>query len=168
MRAKGLPVFLELVAGEVVGFVDGDHDAASPLGGFRVEGVGGLGDERRFVEAGDVPEPGDDGHVDASCADRGVAQVDDGVARGVEIAEGGAHGDGFAGADFSGDHPDGGFVDAPGDPGDSFGVAGVAVQHGGGQVFAERGAGESPMGAQAADAAHRAVSSTLSLPTLSA
>ena len=49
---------------------------------------------------------------------------------------------------------DGGLVDAPGDAGDSFGVAGVAVDHGRGQVFGERGAGETPMRAEPFDA-HR-------------
>ena len=43
--------------------------------------------------------------------------------------EGGADGDGLAGADFAGDHAEGAFGDAPADPGDGFGVGAVAVQH---------------------------------------
>ena len=70
------------------------------------------------------------------------------MAGGVEIGQRGSDGDGFAGADLAGDHADGGFVDAPGDAGDGFGVAGVAVQHGWGQVFGEGRAGETPVGAQ--------------------
>ena len=48
--------------------------------------------------------------------------------------------------------PDGGLVDTPGDAGDGLGVAGVAVQHGGGQVLGERGAGEAPVGTEPFDA----------------
>ena len=41
--------------------------------GFGGEGVGGLGDERRFVEAGCAAEGGDDAGVDAAGAEGGVA-----------------------------------------------------------------------------------------------
>ena len=37
--------------------------------------------------------------------------------------------DGLAGADLPGDHPDRALIHTPGDPGDGFGVSGVAVQH---------------------------------------
>src|SRR5664279_5650450 len=63
-----------------------------------------------------------------------------------------------AGADFTGDDAEGGFADAPVDPGDGFGVPAVAVQHRRAQVAAERGARESEVGTQLVQA-HR-VSST--------
>src|SRR4029079_14507812 len=56
--------------------------------------------------------------------------------------QGGADGDGLPGPDLAGDHPDAVFGDAPADPGDGLPVRRVAVQHGGGEVTAERGAGE--------------------------
>jgi hypothetical protein len=46
------PEFFELVGGEQVGFVDDEHDAPASFGDFGGERVGGLGDERGFVEAG--------------------------------------------------------------------------------------------------------------------
>ena len=60
----------------------------------------------------------------------------------VEGGECGADGDGLPGADLAGDHPDPVLGDAPADPGDGLAVGGVAVQHAGGEVAAERGAGE--------------------------
>jgi len=54
--------------------------------------------------------------------------------------------DGFAGADLASDHPEGAFADAPADPGGSFGVAGVAVQHLWGQGPPEGHAGEAVVG----------------------
>ena len=132
----------ELGVVEQVGFVDDEDGGAAAFGGFGGEGVGGLWDEGGHVGAGQAAEGGDDGVVDAAGADGGVAEVDDGVAGGVQGGEGGADGDGFAGADFAGDDAEGVFGDAPGDPGDGFGVAGVAVQHAGGEVAAERHAGE--------------------------
>ena len=61
---------------------------------------------------------------------------------GSRAAQGGADGDGLPGADLAGDHPDAVLGDAPADPGDGLAVGGVAVQHAGGEVTAERGAGE--------------------------
>ena len=87
-------------------------------------------------------ERGDDLVVDAADPDGRVGQVDDGVPRGVQGGEGGADGDGLPGADLAGDHPDAVLGDAPADPGDGLAVGGVAVQHPGGEVAAERGAGE--------------------------
>jgi hypothetical protein len=58
---------------------------------------------------------------------RGVRQVDDEVPGGVQGGGRGPDGDGFAGADFPGDDPDGVLIDTPGDPGDRFSVGGVAV-----------------------------------------
>ena len=109
------------------------------------------GIEGGHVGAGQAAEGGDDGVVDAAGADGGVAEVDDGVPGGVQGGEGGADGDGFAGADFAGDDAEGVFGDAPGDPGDGFGVAGVAVQHAGGEVAAERHAGEAVEALQLVD-----------------
>jgi hypothetical protein len=64
------------------------------------------------------------------------------VAGGVQGGERGADGDGLPGADLTGDHSDPVLDHAPADPGDGFAVAGVAVQHPGGEVTPERGAGE--------------------------
>jgi hypothetical protein len=47
------------------------------------------------------------------------------VAHGVECGDGGAGGDGLAGADLAGDYADGVLADEPGDAGDGFGVAAV-------------------------------------------
>jgi len=46
---------------------------------------------------------GDDAVVDTAHPDGGVGEVDDGVAAAIQAGEGGAHGDGFAGADSAGD-----------------------------------------------------------------
>jgi len=67
----------------------------------------------------------------------------------------------FPGADLTGDDAEGGFGDAPADSGDGFGVPGVAVQHGWGQVAAERGAGEPEVGTQLVQA-HRVSSGSMS------
>ena len=48
--------------------------------------------------------------VEAAGADGGVAEVDDGVAGGVEPGQGGADGDGLAGADLAGDDAEGAFL----------------------------------------------------------
>ena len=89
------------------------------LGG---EQVAGLRDQRGLVEARGAAEGGDDAAVEAAAADGGVAEVDDGVPAGVQAGEGGADGDGLAGADLAGDHAEAAFADAPADPGDGFGV----------------------------------------------
>ena len=73
------------------------------------------------------------------------------VSGGVQGGERGADGDGFPGADLAGDHPDAVFGDAPADPGDGLPVRGVAVQHAGGEVTAERGAGEPEESLQSVD-----------------
>src|SRR5450755_2580069 len=95
---------------------------------------------------------GDDGVVDAADADGGVAEVDEGVAGGVEAGEGGAQGHGLAGADFPGDHAEGVLADAPADPGGCLGVRAVTVQHAGRQVAAERHPGETVVGLEFPDA----------------
>ncbi len=70
----------------------------------------------------------------AADPDRGVGQVDDHVPGGVQGGGGGADGDGLAGTDLAGDHPEGVLVHAPGDAGHGFGVPAVAVQHGGARL----------------------------------
>jgi hypothetical protein len=74
------------------------------------------------------------------------------VPAGIEGVDGGAGGDGLAGADLAGDHPDRALVDEVGDAGDGFGMCVVAVEHLGGDVAAERGAGETVVGAETLDA----------------
>src|SRR6266568_4839193 len=78
------------------------------------------------------------------------------------VLQGGADGDGLAGADLAGDDADGAFGDAPGDAGDGFVVGGVAVQHAGGQVAADRRASPRKM---TAPSTQRAGSSPRSWPS---
>src|SRR4029450_11178774 len=96
-------------------------------------------------------ERSDDLGVQAALADAGVGEVDDGVAHVVQGGDGGAGGDGLAGAHLTGDHADGAFADQPGDAGDGLGVAAVLVEHARGQVAAEGGAAEAVVGTQALD-----------------
>ena len=107
---------------------DGGLAALIALGG---EHGGGLGGEPGVAAVGLAAEGGDDHLVQAADADHGVGQVDDGVPGGVQPGQDGADGDGLAGADFAGDHADGAFGDAPGDPGAGLVVGGVPVQHAG-------------------------------------
>src|SRR5664280_3283405 len=94
------------------------------------------------MEPRDPTQGGDDPGVEAAATDGGVALVDGGVPGRVEPGQGCADRDGLAGADLAGDHAQGPFADTPADPGDGLGVAGVAVQHLGGQGLTERHAGQ--------------------------
>jgi hypothetical protein len=58
-----------------VGFVDHGDDPLPAFVGLRGEGVGGLGNQGRFVEPGCATQRGDDGCVDASGADGAVADL---------------------------------------------------------------------------------------------
>ncbi|MEU6512156.1 hypothetical protein [Streptomyces sp. NPDC046942] len=89
--------------------------------------------------------------VDASDADRGIGQVDDLVTGVVQLRERRPNRDGLARADLAGDHSEGAFADAPGDPGDGLCVGRVPVQHRGRQVPAERHAREAPVRGQFAN-----------------
>ena len=100
------PQAFELFGVEEVGFVEDHDDPAAPFVLFGGEGFLGLGDERGPVEArasrrgprrSSSTTPGPDG---------GVAEVDDGVAAGVDAGQRGAHGHGLARAHLAGDHPD--------------------------------------------------------------
>jgi len=53
---------------------------------------------RGLVVAGDATEGGDDPGIEAATTDGWVAQVDGGVPAGVQAGQGGADGDGLAGA----------------------------------------------------------------------
>src|ERR1700746_1866016 len=81
----------------------------------------------------------------------GVADVDDGVRGGVEVGHGGADRGRLAGAHFARDHRDGLLADRPGDAGGGLAAVVVAVQPGGGQVAAERHAGEPEPGEDGVD-----------------
>src|SRR5215218_41205 len=142
---------LQLLGRQQVGLVDDHHGGLGLLGLLGGQQLGGLGDQAGLVEAGRSAERSDDLGVQAALADAGVGQVDDGVADRVQACDGGAGGDGLAGADLAGDHADGALADEPGDAGDGFGVAAVGVQHRGGQVAAEGGAAEAVVGAQPLD-----------------
>src|SRR5919198_98819 len=136
---------VELVVGEQVAFVDDQDGGAAAFGVLGGERVGGLGGEGGGAVAGPPAQGTDDGVVDAADADGGVADVGHGVSGWVQGCQGGAGGDGLADADLAGEHAEGVLVDAPGEAGDRFGVGGVAVQHLGGKLAAERHAGE-PVG----------------------
>src|SRR5260370_29702243 len=130
-----------------MGFIADQYDGSASLVSFGGEVVDRLADQRAFVEAGSSAEGRDYGLVDAACADGGVAQVDHGVPGGVQVGQGGAKCDSFAGSDLSCYDAEGGFGYAPADAGDGLGVAVVAVQHAGGEVAAGRGAGGPEVGA---------------------
>src|SRR5664280_1975148 len=100
------------------------------------------------MEPRDPTQGGDDPGVEAAATDGGVALVDGGVPGRVQPGQGCADRDGLAGADLTGDHSQGSFVDAPADPGDGLGVAGVAVQHLGRQGLTERHTRKTVMGLQ--------------------
>src|SRR5260370_18125463 len=131
-----------------MGFIADQYDGSGSLVSFGGEVVHRLADQRAFVEAGSSAEGRDYGLVDAACGDGGVAQVDHGVPGGVQVGQGGAKCDSFAGSDVSCYDAEGGFGYAPADAGDGLGVAVVAVQHAGGEGAAERGAGEPEVGGQ--------------------
>jgi hypothetical protein len=127
---------------EKVGFVQdqqGDPAAFAVLGGDQ---AGGLGGEGGGAVGGPAAERGDDMVVDAPGAGGRVGEVYQGVAGLVQAGDGSAGGDCLAGTDFTCDHCQRPFAGAPGDPGGSFGVGGVVVQHRGCEVFPERGPGE--------------------------
>jgi hypothetical protein len=115
------------------------------LGGDQAGGLGGQGGG---AVGGPATEGDDDLVVDAAGAGGGVGQVDEGVAGLVEGSDGSAGGDGLAGADLAGDDAEGALADAPADPGGGLGAAGVLVQHGRGEVLAERQPGEPVVVAQ--------------------
>ena len=79
---------------------------AAAFGLFDGEGVDGLRDQGGVVAAGAPPSAATMLVVDAADPDGGVGQVDDGVPGRVQCGEGGADGDGLAGADLAGDDPD--------------------------------------------------------------
>ena len=99
-------------------FIKYDGNGLVAFVGFDGERVGGLGDERRFVEPGCPPERCHDRGVEPSGSDSGVGEVDDPMPGRVKGAGRGADREGFAGADLTGDNPDRCFVDGPADPGD--------------------------------------------------
>ena len=125
------PDAFELVAGEQVGFVDGEDDVAVALVGLGGERGRDLGDEVAWWKRGACRGPGDGG-VDAADPDLGVGQVDEGVAGGVEAVGGGAERGGLAGADLAGDDAEAAGGDEPAQPGDGFLVGGGGEQRGDG------------------------------------
>ena len=145
------PDRFQLLVVQQVRFVDHDDGGAAAFGVFGGESVGGLRGEGGGVEAGDLAQGADDVVQHAADPDGRVGQVDDHVPGGVQRGGRGADGDGFPGTDLAGDHAEGVLVDAPGDPGDGFTVPGVAVQHAGGQVPAERHLGEPVVRLQSLD-----------------
>ena len=141
-----------MVGGEEVGFVDDHDDVFVAFVFFRGERVGGLGDQRCFVESGHATKGSHDAGVEAAGTDSRVAEIDDGVTGRVEVGGGGAGGDGLARADLASDHAKGTFADAPVDAGDGFAVAGAAVQHLGCEVASEGHAGEAVVALEDFDA----------------
>ena len=142
----------ELGVVQQVRLVEDQDRGPAAFGVFGGQRGGGLRDEGCGVEAGCLSERGDDVVQHAADPDRRVGQVDHHVSRGIQGGGRGADGDGFAGADLTGDHAEGVLVDAPADPGDGFGVPVVAVQHRRGEAAAERHPGETPVRLQTLDA----------------
>jgi hypothetical protein len=100
-----------------------DHyDPAVPLGGLGGEQVGRLGHQLGFEVAGLGAERADDGDVKPAGAERGVGDVNDLVAGGVQGGDCGAQRHGLARADVAGDHAGRLLDDAEADPGDGLGV----------------------------------------------
>ena len=87
------------------------------------------------------------------------------MARRIQGGGRGADRHSLAGADFFGDDSDSVLIHTPGDPGDGFGVAGVAVQHRRGQTPPERHPGEAVIGLQPFDT-HADASSWSSMPVM--
>src|SRR5205814_7255181 len=130
---------LELFVGQQVGLVEYQDGGTAAFVAFGGQCGAGLADQSGGQVGGVGGEGGDDGFVDAADADHGVAQVDDGVAGGVQAGPDGAHGHGLAGADLAGDHAAGAFGPAPADPGDGIVVRGVASEHARGEGAAGGG-----------------------------
>src|SRR6478735_10618915 len=116
------PDRFQLLVVQQVRLVDHHDGGAAAFGVFGGEGVGGLRGEGGGVEAGDLAEGADDVVQHAADPDGRVGQVDHHVPGGVQGGGRGADGDGFPGADLTGDDAEGVLVDAPGDPGDGFAV----------------------------------------------
>jgi len=144
-------------------FIKYDGNGLVAFVGFDGERVGGLGDERRFVEPGCPPERCHDRGVEPSGSDSGVGEVDDPMPGRVKGAGRGADREGFAGADLTGDNPDRCFVDGPADPGDCLVVGLVVMDHPGGDVLPEWHAGEPVVGAERVDTHGRLSSSMVVL-----
>src|SRR5260370_19542426 len=131
--------------GQEMSFVDDEEAEEAGVAVVGGEQGGGLGGEGGGAVGGPAAERGDHVVVDAPGAGGGVGEVDQGVPGLVECGDGGAGGGGLAGADFAGDHGQGALAGGPGGPGGRLRVSGVVVQHGRGEVLAERGAGEPVM-----------------------
>ena len=133
---------LQLGVVEEVGFVDHDDGGAAAFDLFDGEGVDGLRDQGGVVGQRPRPERGDDLVVDAADPDGRVREVDDGVAVGSRAASAARTATVFPAPTSPVMTPIRCvFGDAPADPGDGLAVAGVAVQHAGGEVAAERQCG---------------------------
>src|SRR5581483_5007384 len=136
---------------EQVSLVDDQDRGPAPFGGFPGQDAPGLDGERGGAVDGPAAQGGHDAVVDAADPGGGVADVDDRVGGGVEVGDRGADRDGLAGADLAGDHADRLVGDGPGDAGGGLAAVAVAVQPGGGQVAAERHAGEPEAGDDGVD-----------------
>src|SRR3984957_734802 len=145
------PYRLQLAVVEQVRLVQDQHGGAPALGCLPGQDRPGLDGEGGGAVDGPAAEGGDHVGEDAADAGGGVADVDDRVGGGVEVGDGGADRDGLAGADLAGDHGDGLVGDGPGDAGGGLAAVVVAVQPGGGQVAAERHAGEPEPGDDGVD-----------------
>ncbi len=128
---------------EKVSLVDDDQHAPASLELLGGEQVGGLGHDLGLEEAGLCAEGGDEGDVDLAGAEGGrVGEVDDLVGGRVELADGGAEGDGLADADLAGDDAEQALGDTEADAGDGFVVSGAREEIASSDVLAEGHAGE--------------------------
>ena len=145
------PQPFELLGVEQVGLVEDKYDPAAPLVLFGGQGVLGLRDERGPVKARDPAECRHDARVQAPCPDGRVAEIDDGVAAGVDAGQCARTAT---------------VLPAPTSPvttpitrssmhqvirADRFGVGAMGVEHGGGEVLGKGHAGEAPVGPEAVD-----------------
>jgi hypothetical protein len=89
--------------------LDDDHYAAVPFGGLGGEQVGGLGHQLGLEVAGLGAEGPHDRDVESPGAERGVGDVDDLVAGGVQGGDGGADRDSFPRSDIARDDPERGY-----------------------------------------------------------
>src|SRR6266496_3633411 len=113
---------------EHVCLVDDQDGGPASFGGLAGQDGPGLDGEGGGAVDGLAAEGGDDVGEDAPHAGGGVADVDDGVAGGVEVGDGGADRDRLPGPDLARDHADRLVGDGPGDAGGGLAAVAVAVQ----------------------------------------
>src|SRR6266702_7036121 len=113
---------------EHVSLVDDQDRGPAPFGCFPGQDAPGLDGERGGAVDGLASERRDHVREYPPYPGGGVADVDDGVAGGVEVGDGGADRDRLPGPDLARDHADRLVGDGPGDAGGGLAAVAVAVQ----------------------------------------